>query len=166
MKQTSVDCPCGSQRTYTACCGLCHDGQPAKTAEALMRSRYSAYSLGKVDYIINTTLPEQQSALKKERAQLKADSTHWIRLDIIRTSQGLQKDPQGIVEFKAWYTDASSLGEQALHETSDFIQRQGRWYYIHPTLPKTPNVVQNNAGRNDPCPCGSGRKYKKCCMNQ
>ncbi len=103
-----------------------------------MRSRYSAYALGNVDYIISTTLPPQQPALKKEKALLKADTTHWLRLAIIKTTKGSIKDKSGVVEFKAWYIAAPGQREQFLHEVSDFIKKQGRWYYIHPSLPKAP----------------------------
>ncbi|MGI9280290.1 MAG: SEC-C metal-binding domain-containing protein [Endozoicomonas sp.] len=59
---------------------------------------------------------------------------------------------------KAWFLNPDTDQEEAHHECSDFIKEQGRWYFIYPGIPaKLP-------GRNAPCPCGSGKKYKKCCQ--
>lgn len=161
-------CPCGSGQHYPDCCGQYHAGMPAPTAEALMRSRYSAYALKKVDYIINTTWPCQQRQLEQDRHQLQQDDCLWLRLAITRTEAGQPGDLTGIVEFNAWYQESDSDQEQRLQEESHFIYENGRWYYIHPGLnhsglDNTPVRKNTTPSRNDPCPCGSNKKYKKCC---
>ncbi|KEQ15395.1 hypothetical protein GZ77_01735 [Endozoicomonas montiporae] len=148
-------CPCGSGHTYLHCCQSFHNGKAASTAEQLMRSRFCAYYLKKVDYLLKTTWPRQHDGLDKAGIMKRADSTEWTRLDVLRTEAGQAGDRKGIVEFKAWYRDGS--GESAHHETSDFILENGQWYFIYPDIPAT------MPGRNDPCLCGSGKKYKKCC---
>ena len=164
MIETLTTCPCGTGKEYSHCCGIYHQGQPAPTAEALMRSRYSAYAIGHVDYIIRTTWPCQQPALEQERAALENRDTTWIRLDIIRTESGKEQDTHGIVEFKAWYQEPVTHHENTQHEVSDFIKEHNQWFYIHPGLSQSPCQIQAQPGRNDPCSCGSGKKYKKCCM--
>ncbi len=124
----SSKCPCGLKKLYSECCGQYHSGQAAPTAEALMRSRYSAYTLNNVDYIIDTTWPCQQVALKKDRAVLEANNTSWVRLDIVKTEAGNPSDHQGKVEFIAWYTEPPASTEKALHEISDFVKEGNRWF--------------------------------------
>ncbi|WP_263078755.1 YchJ family protein [Endozoicomonas sp. Mp262] len=159
-----TSCPCGSNKAYSACCGLYHSGSPAPTAETLMRSRYSAYALKNIDYIIKTTWRCQQPQLEQDRNHLQQDSTNWLRLEVLGTEAGQPEDHTGIVEFKAWYKDLPASHEQVMHETSEFIRENGQWYYIHPALTRAPAMKERKPERNDPCPCGSGRKYKKCCM--
>ena len=157
MKSISSEspCPCGSGQTYLNCCGKFHKGQPAPTAETLMRSRFCAYYLNYADYLLATTWPRQHDGLDKAGILKRADTTKWTRLDVVRTEAGQAGDSKGIVEFKAWYRQGD--GEAAHHETSDFIRENDRWYFIYP------DIQARLPGRNDPCLCGSGKKYKKCC---
>lgn len=122
-----------------------------------MRSRYSAYVLGKIAYLQQTTLPAQQSGLDLEGITRWSRGSHWLglQLESSRTFDG--QPPRAEVCFTAHWRDA--LGEQRQHERSAFIQLDGRWYFIDPT-------VVLKAGRNDSCPCGSARKFKKCCSGQ
>lgn len=157
MKPISPEspCPCSSGQVYLNCCEPFHKGQPAPTAETLMRSRFCAYYLNNADYLLATIWPRQHDALDKTGILKRADTTEWTRLDVIRTEAGQTGDHKGTVEFKAWYRQGDR--EVAHHETSDFIRENDRWYFIYPDIPaKLP-------GRNDPCLCGSGKKYKKCC---
>ena len=147
----SHTCPCGSGIALDDCCGKWHQGQPAPSAERLMRSRYSAYALGLIDYLVATTLPAQQSAL--DRANMRAWSlgSTWLGLEV----EGSELiDTHAFVTFTARWHDGD--GEHRHRERSAFVQQAGRWYFIDPTVPL-------KAGRNDPCPCGSGQKFKKCC---
>ena len=164
MQDQNIHCPCGSGQPYSQCCALYHQGQPAPTAQKLMQSRFSAYALKQIDYLIDTTWPRQQPALKKQEIHQRADNTHWIRLDIIDTEAGLTTDVTGIVEFKATFTTPEDLKEQVYHERSDFIKEEGRWYFIYPNLRQS-SEAKKRPNRNDPCICGSGRKFKKCCMS-
>ena len=115
-------CPCGSGMAYAACCGRWHEGEAAPDAAALMRSRYSAYVLGRIDYLRAPWAPETCPAdLGTGPAELK-----WLGLQI-RRSESIDAD-HAIVEFVA----RSKLGGRAhrLHETSRFERRDGRWLYI------------------------------------
>lgn len=165
MQESITQCPCGSGQPYTECCEVFHLGAAAPTAEKLMRSRFTAYALKNVDYLVRTTWPRQQPTLKKEEIHGRADNTRWTRLEIVDTQKGQTEDVTGVVEFKAMFTTPTELHEQTYHECSDFIQENGQWYFIYPNLLQTP-VTSQQTGRNDPCPCGSGRKFKKCCMNK
>ena len=147
-------CPCGSGNTLELCCGHYHQGAIAPSAEHLMRSRYSAYALGLVDYLVATTLPAQQPALDRDGIRAWSLGSTWLGLDV-ESSELLGAQPEhAFVTFTArWHDDT---GEHSHRERSAFVQNNGRWYFLDPTVPLT-------AGRNDPCPCGSGQKFKKCC---
>jgi SEC-C motif-containing protein len=119
-----------------------------------MRSRYSAYVLGLIDYLLDTTLPVQKSSLDRESiSQWSAQST-WLGLEVENAELFGGKPEHAFVTFTARWHDAT--GEHSHRERSAFVQNQGRWYFIDPT-------VQLKAGRNDACPCGSELKFKKCC---
>ncbi len=119
-----------------------------------MRSRYSAYVLGLIDYLVDTTLPAQTNALDRESiSQWSAQST-WLGLEVESADVFGGKPQHAFVTFIARWHD--SAGEHSHRERSAFVQNQGRWYFIDPT-------VTFKAGRNDPCPCGSEHKFKKCC---
>ena len=151
---TDANCPCGTGDPYGECCGRYHQGLPAPSAEQLMRSRYSAYVVGAIAYLQATTLPAQQQALDLQSMKEWSANSTWLGLDV-EQSQVLGGQPEhALVSFTARWHDGA--GEHAQHERSAFVQHNGRWYFIDPTVPL-------KAGRNDPCPCGSGQKYKKCC---
>ena len=94
---TEQRCPCGSGEVYAACCGLLHDGVPAETALALMRSRYTAYVRGDVDYLSAT----QQDRIDRAAVAKWARDTIWLGLEIVATERGGPDDTDGIVEFIA-----------------------------------------------------------------
>ncbi len=147
----SHTCPCGSGIALDDCCGKWHQGQPAPSAEWLMRSRYSAYTLGLIDYLVATTLPAQQAALDRDSMRAWSLGSTWLGLEV----EGSELiDTHAFVTFTARWHDGD--GEHRHRERSAFVQQAGRWYFIDPTVPL-------KAGRNDPCPCGSGQKFKKCC---
>jgi len=147
-------CPCGSGSLLAQCCGHYHAGTPAPSAETLMRSRYSAYVLGLVDYLVATTLPAQQAGLDRAAIGAWSAQSTWLGLEV-ESSELLGGQPEhAFVTFTARWHDGE--GEHAQHERSAFVQNAGRWYFIHPHMPL-------DVGRNDPCPCGSGFKFKKCC---
>lgn len=152
-------CLCGSGIDYGQCCGLFHSGDklPA-TAEALMRSRFTAYAKDNTDYILATwetaSLPEKQS--------LSDENLVWQKLEIIDTKKGGISDNKGIVEFKAFYLNKGE--DYMLHEVSRFIKKNDRWFYVDGAVKKVGKIIpQLNQGKNAPCPCGSGKKFKRCC---
>ncbi|MGL5224650.1 MAG: YchJ family protein [Aeromonas sp.] len=147
-------CPCGTARPLEQCCGTLHHGAPAHSPEQLMRSRYSAFVLGLGEYLVHSWHPAYLGALTA--AELSHTDTCWDGLSII-ASQGGPDDETGMVEFKAWFIDEDA--RHCLHERSHFVRYQGRWVYTDGECDPAPHCV----GRNDPCPCGSGKKHKKCC---
>lgn len=143
-------CPCGSDLLYSACCSPLHHGTIATSPEALMRSRYSAFVLGLGEYLVATWHPDFLGDL--DALTLSKQETLWDHLDILGSGE---QGEQGWVEFRAWYREAGRLA--CLHERSRFVREAGRWRYTEG------DIIPLRAGRNDPCPCGSGKKYKKCC---
>lgn len=119
-----------------------------------MRSRYSAYVLGLIDYLRDTTLPAQQAGLDLHGIRAWSLGSTWLGLQV-ESSELIGNQPEhAFVTFTASWHDGS--GEHHHRERSAFVQREGRWYFIDPT-------VTLKVGRNDNCPCGSGQKFKKCC---
>lgn len=122
-----------------------------------MRSRYSAFVLQDESYLLKTWY------ISTRPAQLEFESGNgmrWLDLNIVSTVAGKANDETGTVEFIARYTLNRSLG--ILHETSRFLQEGGQWYYLDGDLHSNENNI-NKIGRNAPCPCGSGKKHKRCC---
>ena len=155
-----MNCPCGSGQDYEVCCGPFHAKRrdPA-TAEELMRSRYAAYVLRKIDYLIATHDPDRRSEFNPLSAGQWAAQADWKRLDIRSTRKGQVTDDTGMVEFIAWYLSDGEL--TCHHEVSNFRRVDGRWVYSDGTGRSAESVL-SAMGRNDLCPCGSGRKFKKC----
>jgi SEC-C motif-containing protein len=149
-------CPCGNKKIYTECCGRFIDGTafPA-TPEELMRSRYTAYSLGQIDYIEKTMRPPASDHFDAVREKSLVRDTHWDHLTVMNSSFDSNK---GYVEFIATYSADGK--KNTLHEISEFHFDDGKWYYVDGKQGINPSV---KIGRNDPCPCGSQKKYKKCC---
>lgn len=119
-----------------------------------MRSRYSAYVTHNIDYLLATWHPDCGADKWRTSIVESFQHTQWNGLKIIATADG-QNNHEGYVEFIATFRDSSSQQEKSLHERSRFVKENQRWYYIDGLTPRT--------GRNDPCPCGSGKKHKKCC---
>lgn len=117
-----TDCPCGSGKPFSACCGPRLAGDPAPTPEALMRSRYTAYVLGDVDYLQRTW----HSSTRPSELDLE-DGVKWLGLKVVRTEGG-EKDETGTVEFVARF----KVGGKAhrLEEKSRFVREGGRWVYL------------------------------------
>ena len=157
-------CPCESGMEYDACCGpLIGGSQAAATAEALMRSRYTAFVKSEIDYLKQSLHPDQRADYDPVATRHWADNSEWIKLEITDTRGGDKNDEEGIVEFIATYRQKGVT--HAHHEIGQFNRQNGVWYYTDGKI-ATPGTVRNagpKAGRNDPCPCGSGKKYKKCC---
>jgi SEC-C motif-containing protein len=153
-------CPCGSGEELDGCCGLLLDGVPAATALALMRSRYTAYVRGAIDYLIETHDPSARGSLDRAAITAWSRQTEWLGLEILDAVRGGEGDDDGIVEFIA--RGRTREAPFAHRERSRFARREGRWYYVDGTQPREPVRTAAAVGRNDPCPCGSGMKYKRC----
>ena len=118
-------CPCGSDLGYDACCGPIHGGAPAKTAKALMRSRFSAFALGLPAYLLMSWHPSTRPASLEPEPD-----TEWRRLQLVDVVAGGPDDSEGVVEFRASYRHRVSGAAGVLHERSRFIRFDGRWVYV------------------------------------
>lgn len=149
-------CPCGSNLDYGACCGMYHNQHAvAQTPEALMRSRYAAYALGKLSYIKETMRGKQLIGFDEVEAEKWSKSILWLSLQVLKTYQS--DDQTGFVEFIASYLDHHTI--KSIHELSEFKRDNGAWFYTDGKQFKVPN---SKVSRNMPCPCGSNRKFKNC----
>lgn len=152
-------CHCQSGLLFTDCCGpILAGSSSAATAEALMRSRYSANVLKNTGYLLNTWHPT-----KRPPSINPENIPTWCGLSILASEQGQSGDDHGIVEFRALYK--SDNGLRVLHERSSFAFENGSWLYFDGELVETGSLLTGKIGRNDLCPCGSGKKSKKCCLN-
>lgn len=158
----SVRCPCGGEE-YETCCGPYIEGQAsAPTAEALMRSRYSAYVVGQIEYIGKTHAPSKARGFDPESARQWSRRSQWHGLKIVHTEAGGSDDDTGIVEFIAKYSQGAGVLRH--HERSWFVKVDGEWRYESGQMVNETSVRSvPKVGRNEPCPCGSGKKFKKCC---
>jgi len=155
-------CPCNPDKQFDLCCGPYLAGdKAAPTAEALMRSRFSAYAKEDYAYVVRTCHPSTRPSGKDFEG---GTSVNWTNLEILRTEAGGENDSEGVVEFVARYKASAQDG--SLHEVSRFLKENGQWYYLEGDIVKPPPVRSEKTGRNEPCPCGSGKKYKKCCYGK
>jgi SEC-C motif-containing protein len=157
------NCACGSELSYSKCCEPYIKGaKSAPTAVALMRSRYTAFAVGEMDYIFKTHHESTRKDLDMEGVKSWATNSEWLGLEIRETEKGTEKDTEGKVEFKCKFLFNGS--EQSHHELSTFKKEGKEWFFVDGALKNnTVRRDQPKVGRNDPCPCGSGKKAKKCC---
>lgn len=159
--EASSACPCGSQKNFGECCQpLLENQSQATTAQALMRSRYSAFVTGNIDYLVDTLHPDKRQPQDRELLTGALQNTNWLGLQVRSCEKGLEGDERGSVEFVATWSEPGQSG--FLHERSRFIKQDGRWYYVDGELFDTAGKTIAKPGRNDPCWCGSGKKFKKC----
>jgi SEC-C motif-containing protein len=146
-------CPCGSGVEAASCCERIIAGTPARTAVELMRARYTAFVTGRMNgpFVRNTTAPEKRG----KEPNGSSPQIGGMGLEVRRLTEGGPDDETGTVEFVA---RLSVQGRTEIHhEVSRFRREAGHWVYIDGTFPTA------KVGRNDPCPCGSGKKFKQCC---
>lgn len=152
-------CPCGSGRDFDDCCGPIIAGAPAPTPEALLRSRYSAFVRGELDHVEHTHAPEIRDDFNRAEAERAVSECEWRGLEVRDTSEDVDT---GTVEFMIRFQRDGQDFYQ--HELAHFRREDGRWLYVSGEVnPKPPQRRVTKVGRNDPCPCGSGKKHKKCC---
>lgn len=155
-------CPCGSESLYTNCCEPIIKGiHPAETAEQLMRARYSAYTQTEMDFIFESTHPDSRQDYDHEGTKTWAENSEWLGLQITSTHKGGKDDNSGEVEFIARFKEGGNAHEH--HENALFKRKDGNWFFSEGVMVKPKPISVTKIGRNDPCPCGSGQKYKKCC---
>jgi SEC-C motif-containing protein len=163
MKNDITSCPCGSGKAFAACCEPVILGtETAKTAEALMRARYSAYATQNVDFIMSTFEKQEKDNIDPQGTKSWSAESTWNGLSIIAVDKGGPADTEGTVEFEADYTRKGL--REVHHETARFKKIDGAWLYTEGEIrTMTARREGRKVGRNEPCPCGSGKKYKQCC---
>lgn len=124
-----MNCYCGNDKTYTDCCEVFHLNQgKTKTAEQLMRSRYSAFVLANGDYLMQTHHRSTRPISEKKDIVKWTKSVQWIKLEIIETSKGIEKDNKGTVTFIAYFFENGKA--DVIHEKSAFVKENNKWYYL------------------------------------
>jgi SEC-C motif-containing protein len=156
-----TNCPCGSGLGFEQCCAPLLAGAPATSPEALMRSRYTAFVKGNADYLRDSLAPEALEGYEHSETETLIKEGRWQGLEV-RSSDEDTAQGTGQVEFVARYTVRNQPFVH--HELASFRKLDGRWLYVDGVMnPRPQQRVVAKVGRNDPCPCGSGKKYKKCC---
>lgn len=152
-------CPCTSGRPLEECCQPLIDGAPAPTAEALMRSRYTAFVLGRLEHLDRTLAPEKREDVDHAEVEASSREAEGLGLEV-RTAA--EDGDTATVEYVARF---KLHGQQiAHHELARFRRDGDGWLYVDGDVnPRQAPRQVAKVGRNDPCPCGSGQKYKKCC---
>ena len=157
-------CPCDSTKKYADCCQPVIAGErSADTAEQVMRSRYSAYVKKELGWLRASLHPDNRADYDESSSRAWAERAEWHGIEIVKTEKGGPGDQEGQVEFIVSFTENGVRQEH--HELSSFKKSGGTWYFATgKPLPARPVVhASPRSGRNDPCPCGSGKKFKKCC---
>ena len=160
---TGTQCPCGSGKELASCCGpVMENAAAARTPEELMRARFTAHCTRNYAFLVDSTHPDHREGVSEEEISQWASHVNWTELEVHSATPG-ETDNEGNVAFTAHFTIKDT--PQELREDAAFSRIDGVWHYVdgivhgqEPYRRDEPRV-----GRNEPCPCGSGRKYKKCC---
>ena len=165
MSETNL-CACGSGIQLETCCLPIIRGQAhAETAEQLLRARYTAFTRGDVDFILSTHHSKTLEEVKRDEIEDWSKNSKWMGLKILQAEAGQKADTQGTIIFGAYY---SQNGKNEEHlEKSFFEKENGQWKFLDAQGIQTGTYrrPEPKIGRNDPCSCGSGKKFKKCCGN-
>lgn len=156
-------CYCGLNKSFAECCQPVIDGTVlAATPESLMRARYSAHCIQNYDFLVNSTHPEHRQGVSLEEISSWASHVTWDSLDVHSAVPG-EDDATGFVSFTAHFHIKGM--KQELKEDSTFGKVNGDWKYVDGVLIGEEPYKRDDPriGRNDPCSCGSGKKFKKCC---
>ena len=153
-------CPCGSGQLFDACCApVLARERRAATAEELMRSRFTAHVARDWAHLHRTYAPTAGKPFVPETEI--GEPMAWTRLVIHAHEPGRDADA-AFVDFSAFFAEAGA--EREAREKSEFARVAGEWLYTRTVRSGPPPVrAAVKAGRNDPCPCGSGKKFKHCC---
>lgn len=150
-------CPCGTDNVYARCCEPLHLGHSvAATPAQLMRARFSAYALKNARYVHDTYASDKQKDNPIKEISDFANSCRFVKLEVMNSAVDEHQNI-GQVEFKAAYFYQNLYC--VLHEQSTFIKEADQWRYLDGTIFPIADI---KVSRNDNCPCGSKKKYKKC----
>lgn len=133
-----------------------------KTAEELLRARYHAIEIGRIDFITKSHHPDTLHEYSESETKQWAKESEWGALNIKKIIDGKENDDSGEIEFSA---DYKIDGEGQVHrELSQFVKKNNKWFFYGGKVVLDPyKRTAPKLGRNDPCSCGSGKKFKKCC---
>ncbi len=165
MSDTNI-CPCGSKLELEKCClPLIQGKAKANTAEELLRARYTAFTRGDIDFILETHHSRTRHEVKREEIEEWSKGSEWLGLKIVQQEMGKKEDNQGTIVFGALYRDRKEGKDHEHWEKSFFEKESGNWRFLDAQGIQTGPYrrTEPKLGRNDPCQCGSGKKYKKCC---
>lgn len=159
-------CPCGSSLPYEECCAPYILGEKhAPDVASLVRSRYTAFCQREFAYLVETTHPDFRDDLSVETIAEGTENVTWLRLDLGESSVSQRENGEQFeqISFAAYYEQDGTARQ--LSETSFFKREGERLYYVDGVAhkPQAYKRPSPKCGRNDPCPCGSGKKFKKCC---
>ena len=161
MTEDNETCPCGSGAPFATCCEPIIKGtRESETAEELMRARYSAFVTHAIDFIVASTHSRTRNEIDLSFIREWSETSTWRGLEIFETKQ--VNENKAFVSFEAQFTQG---GEDQRHREKSLFEREhGQWRFVTGDELKNPTVRYETTtpGRNDPCPCGSGKKYKKC----
>ena len=167
VQTENLSCACGSGVAYLSCCGpYIENTHKPDQPDKLMRSRYVAYTQANMQYIEQTMCGKALDQFDSNHNKQWTESVQWMKLDVINSAISKTNDRKGFVEFKAYYKTNGLV--KCMHEKSSFIRIDDTWFYngsemLRVTDSSVHKVVK--PGRNDPCFCGSHKKYKKCCYH-
>ncbi len=156
-------CSCDSQKLFSVCCEpIINRASSAEAAVDLMRARYTAFVKQEIDFIMNSVSPSRKKDIDRKGIEDWSRKTKWAGLEILSTEKGGPEDSTGQVEFIAKFIEDGE--EKKHHELATFVKVNGIWYFDDGRSPSVKQVVLDGPkiGRNDPCHCGSGKKFKKC----
>jgi SEC-C motif-containing protein len=156
-------CPCGSGKAYCDCCEpIIKKMTLAPSPEALMRSRYTAYAKHEIAWLKDSLEATQRDDFDEPSVEAWSRESEWLGIEIKQTKTEEEKNI-GWVEFVARFKQGNITRNH--HELGEFHKVGGAWYFYDGRAVKQETVRHQgpDVGRNDPCPCGSGKKYKKCC---
>jgi SEC-C motif-containing protein len=157
-EEAFMQCYCGSKKAFAECCEPIIDKRCAGSAEQLMRSRFSAYACGRYDYILATYTPKKQQELTIAELAQSAENTTWLQLRVLDSQT---TNTTASVEFIATYRMANEFWQ--MHECSSFEHIDGHWFYSEGKEGEQAGKLKPE--RNSLCPCGSLKKFKKCCLS-
>jgi SEC-C motif-containing protein len=149
------NCYCQSNKSFETCCQLFLSGSSLpRNPEQLMRSRFSAFCTENIEYLLATHHPSMRQADEAEALLKTIKQTQWIGLKILKAVKPKPEGIEAYVEFVAFY-QVNNI--EQLHENSRFIRDNNQWYYLDGQI-----LGPIKFSRNEPCWCGSQKKYKKC----
>ncbi len=156
-------CPCLSQKKYSECCEpIITKKETADSPEALMRSRYTAYVKQNITWLKDSLEPSQQKDFDLKSVEAWSKNSTWMGFELKNSKIDEEKN-LAWVEFTARFKQGNITRDH--HELGEFHRIDGVWYFYDGKAlkPETVKKESPSIGRNDPCPCGSQKKYKKCC---